>query len=157
MRASPPTVRSVSQCARSATTVRCAGSSNRAVRRKRAPRPLRTLAEPTLATSIREELAAVASRDEQRRSPSEPQRGADGDHRRRSGVHGLDDLAAVDALEVDAGDAEVAVSELALHDDQRDAFAGHLDGVGVPKLVWGEAAPDSCGGRGTPQLGACRG
>jgi hypothetical protein len=29
------------------------------------------------------------------------------------GVDGLDDLVAVDALQVDAGDAEVAVSELA--------------------------------------------
>jgi hypothetical protein len=33
-------------------------------------------------------------------------------------VDSLDDLAAVDALEVDARDAEVAVSELALDDDQ---------------------------------------
>jgi hypothetical protein len=58
-------------------------------------------------------------RDEQRalRRRSESQRGADRDHRRASGVDGLDDLAAVDALQVDAGDAEVAVSELALNDD----------------------------------------
>jgi hypothetical protein len=34
-------------------------------------------------------------------------------------VQGLDDLAAVDALQTDAGDAEVAVSELPLDDDQR--------------------------------------
>jgi hypothetical protein len=31
--------------------------------------------------------------------------------------------------------AEVAVSELALDDDQRYAFARHLDGVGVAELV----------------------
>ncbi len=30
---------------------------------------------------------------------------------------------------------EVAVSEVALDDDQRNAFAGHLDGVGVPELA----------------------
>ena len=47
--------------------------------------------------------------------------------------------------------------ELALDDDQRYAFASHLDGVGLPALVWREAAPDSCGGGGAPQLGACRG
>jgi hypothetical protein len=88
---------------------------------------------------------------------SEPQRGADGDHRRASGVRGLDDLAAVDALEVDGGDAEVAVSELAVDGDQRDAFASHLDGVGMTELVWGEAVPHSCRGGGAPQLGACRG
>jgi hypothetical protein len=48
-----------------------------------------------------------------------------------AGVNGVDDLGAVDALQVDRGDAEVGVSELALDDDQRDALAGHLDGVGV--------------------------
>jgi hypothetical protein len=41
------------------------------------------------------------------------------DHRRASGVHGLDDLAAVDALKVDGRDPEVAVSALALDHDQR--------------------------------------
>ena len=59
--------------------------------------------------------------------------------------------------QIDGGDAEVAVSELALDDDQRDAFAGHLDGVGVPELVWGEAAPHSRRGGATPQFDACRG
>jgi hypothetical protein len=34
-------------------------------------------------------------------------------------MDGLDDLAAVDGLQVDAGDAEVAMPELALDDDQR--------------------------------------
>jgi hypothetical protein len=57
-------------------------------------------------------------------------------------------------LEVDGRDTEVAVPELALDDDQRYAFASHLDGVGVPKLVWGEAAPYSCRGGSAPQLGA---
>ena len=68
----------------------------------------------------------------------------------------LDDLAAVDALQVDAGDAEVAVSELALDDNQRHALAGHLDGVGVTELMWREPAPHSCRGGGAPQLGTRR-
>jgi hypothetical protein len=54
------------------------------------------------------------------------------------------------------GDAEVAVPELTLDDDHRDAFAGHLDGVGVPELMWCEATPHSCRAGGAPQLGTCR-
>jgi hypothetical protein len=42
----------------------------------------------------------------------------DGDHRRAAGVAGVDDLRAVDALEIDRGDPEVPVRELALDDDQ---------------------------------------
>jgi len=49
------------------------------------------------------------------------------------------------------------VSELALDDDQRDAFASHLDGVRVPELVRREAASHSCRSGGAPELGACRG
>ena len=77
-------------------------------------------------------------RDEQRVRVvvnSEPQRCADRNHRRSSRMHGLDDLATVDALQIDGSDAEVAVAELALDDDQRNAFAGHLDGVGVAELM----------------------
>src|SRR5215207_11255 len=101
----------------------------------------------------------VASRDKQRPrcAVDQPQRGADGNHRPASGVHSLNDLAAVDALQVDGRDVEVAVSELAPDDDQRHAFARHLDGMGVPELVWREPAPHSCRGRGAPKLGACRG
>jgi len=47
-------------------------------------------------------------------------------------VDGADDLAAVDALEVDAGDAEVGVSELSLDYDERDALVRHLDRMTVP-------------------------
>jgi dihydrofolate reductase len=36
-------------------------------------------------------------------------------------VDGVDDLAAVDPFQIDAGDAEVGVAELALGDGQRDA------------------------------------
>jgi hypothetical protein len=50
-------------------------------------------------------------------------------------VDGADDLAAVDSLEVDARDAEVGVPKLALDDDERNSFVGHLDRVGVPELV----------------------
>jgi hypothetical protein len=97
-------------------------------------------------------------RDEQRPSTgrSEPGRQVDWSHRRASGVHRLDDLAAVDALQVDGRDTEVAVSQLALEDDQRHAFAGHLDGVGVAELVWREAAPHAGRGGRAPTLGACR-
>jgi hypothetical protein len=48
-------------------------------------------------------------------------------HWRAAGVDGVDDLGAVDALQVDRGDAEVGVSELALDDDQRDALARAAD------------------------------
>ena len=72
-------------------------------------------------------------------------------------MDGLDDLAAVDALQVDRGYAEVAVAELALDDNQRDAFAGHLDGVRVSELVRRERAPHSRRGGGAAQFGAGRG
>jgi hypothetical protein len=55
-------------------------------------------------------------------------------------VDAADDLAAVDALEVDARDAEVGVSELVLDDDQRHAFVRHFDRVSMPELVGREAA-----------------
>ena len=46
--------------------------------------------------------------------------------------------------------------ELALYDDQRHAFAGHLDRVGVAQLVRREAAPNLGRGSRAPQLRACR-
>ena len=58
-------------------------------------------------------------------------------------MDGVDDLGVVDALEIDRGDAEIAVSELALDDDQRDAVVSHLDGVSVSELVRRESAPDA--------------
>jgi hypothetical protein len=72
-------------------------------------------------------------------------------------VDGVDDLGAVDALEVDRGDAEVGVSVLALDDDQRDTFARHLDGVSVAELVRRESSPDAGERRGAAQLFACGG
>jgi hypothetical protein len=75
-------------------------------------------------------------------------------------VDGIDDLAAVDSLKLDAGDAEVGVAELALDDDEWDAFVGHLDRVSVAELVRRESSADTCcrscmvellaGGRGLP-------
>jgi hypothetical protein len=51
-------------------------------------------------------------------------------------VDGADDLAAVDTLEVDAGDAKVGVlAELTLDHHERQTFVRHLDRVGVPQLV----------------------
>jgi hypothetical protein len=80
---------------------------------------------------------------------------ADGDHRGTSRVDGLDDFGVVDPLQVDGGDAEVAVAELALNDDQRDAFARHLHRVRVAQLMRGEASPHT-GPRGdAAQFGTC--
>src|SRR4051794_7625994 len=67
-------------------------------------------------------------------------------------MDGVNDLGAVDALEVDRGDAEVGVPELALNDDQRDTLAGHLDGVGVAELVRRESSPDAGERRRVAQL-----
>jgi hypothetical protein len=50
-------------------------------------------------------------------------------------MDGFDDLGVVDALEIDRRDAEIALAELALDDDQWHALASHLDGTSVPELV----------------------
>ena len=63
-------------------------------------------------------------------------------------MDGADDLAAVDALEGDAGDPEVGVSELALDYDEWDTLVRHLDRVSVPQLMRGEPPPNTgMGGR----------
>src|SRR3954453_18659571 len=82
------------------------------------------------------------------------QRAVDGDRRRAAGVDGVDDLGVVDALEVDRGDAEVGVAELALDDDQRNALTGHLDGVRLVQLVWRKASPRAGVAGDAAQLGA---
>jgi hypothetical protein len=46
-------------------------------------------------------------------------------------------------LEVDARNAEVGVSKLALDDHERDAFVRHLASVSVPELVGREATSDA--------------
>ena len=60
-----------------------------------------------------------------------------------AGVHRSDDLFGVDALQVDAGGAEIHVAELALDDVERHALAREFDGVRVAKLVRSEAPPDA--------------
>ena len=50
-------------------------------------------------------------------------------------MDGVDDLGVVDSAQVLGRDPKVGVPEAALDDDDRYAFAGHLDGVGVAKLV----------------------
>src|ERR1019366_10670128 len=44
--------------------------------------------------------------------------------------------------------------ELPLDDDERDAFARHLDCVRVPELVWREPASHSCSCGGASELPA---
>jgi hypothetical protein len=77
--------------------------------------------------------------DDQLRARSRPQRAVDRHHWCPAGVDGVDDLCAVDALEVDRGDAKVGVSELALDDDQRDTFAPsrrrERGGAGAARIV----------------------
>src|SRR5215210_5958926 len=85
---------------------------------------------------------------------SDVQRALDRDHGGAAGVDGVDDLGVVNALEVDRGDAEVGVAELALDDDQRHALAGHFDGVGVAELVRREASPHASLAGDAAQLGA---
>jgi hypothetical protein len=58
-------------------------------------------------------------------------------------VGGVDDLDAVDPLQIDRCDPEVGVPELARDDDQRDAVVSQLDGVGVAELVQREPTTDA--------------
>jgi hypothetical protein len=46
------------------------------------------------------------------------------------------------------------MSELALDDDEGNAFVRHLDGVGVPQLVRREPTPDTSDRSRSPQLPA---
>jgi hypothetical protein len=63
-------------------------------------------------------------------------------------MDGADDLAAVDALQINAGDAEVRVSQLALDHDQGNSLVSHLDSVSMSKLVRREATANAgAGGR----------
>src|SRR5215216_7831485 len=86
-----------------------------------------------------------------------PERAVHGDHRRAAGVHGVDDLGVVDALQIDRGDPEVGVPELALDDDQRHAFAGHLDCVRVAQLVLAPTSAQAPLGRPDPYADPWRG
>jgi hypothetical protein len=67
-------------------------------------------------------------------------------------MDGCDDLGVVDALEVDRGDPDVAVPELALDDDERHALVSHLDGVCVTELMGCEAPTNARRRGGAAQL-----
>jgi hypothetical protein len=69
-------------------------------------------------------------------------------------VDGGDDLRVIDSAQVTGGDREVRMPELALDHDQRDSFAGHLDGVRVPQLVRREPSPNPGAEGRIVQLGA---
>ena len=74
------------------------------------------------------------------RSSADPGRSAveccaGGHHRRPAGVHGVDDLARVDPLQVGRGRAEVAVPELALDDVHRHPLARELNSMSMPQLM----------------------
>lgn len=81
-------------------------------------------------------------------SAPENEAGCRGDHRGWAFVDSVDDLGVVDAAQVGRGNPEVGVAELTLDDHERDAFAGHLNGVCVSELVRGEpsAHPGPLGG-----------
>jgi hypothetical protein len=62
-------------------------------------------------------------------------------------VDGVDDLRVVDPLEINRGDPEMCMPELALDNEQRHSLVSHLDRVGVSELMRREATPDPrCGG-----------
>jgi hypothetical protein len=90
---------------------------------------------------------------------SERQSCGRGDGGLASGSDGVDDLGGVDALEVGRGGSEVGVPELALDDDDCDAFARELDGVGLSRLLWrissdpgAQRSTSSRAGRSAPAL-----
>ena len=83
------------------------------------------------------------------------QTGGGRDHRRPSGVDGVDDLGVVDPLQIDRGDPEMCMPELALDNDQRYTLVSQLDRMRMAKLMWREATPDPrCGGSPAPVGGA---
>jgi hypothetical protein len=58
-------------------------------------------------------------------------------------MDGADDLAAIDALQIDAGDPKIGVPKLTLDHDERNAFVRHLDRMSVTQLVApGRRLPD---------------
>jgi hypothetical protein len=83
-----------------------------------------------------------------------PEPGARWEDRRGPAVDGVNDFAAVDSFEVDAGDAKVGVPELALDDNQWYALRGHLDRVRVAELMRGEAPTDAGGRREVAEYGS---
>jgi hypothetical protein len=78
-------------------------------------------------------------------------------HRRRSRGDGGDHLGGADPGQVRARRRHIPVSELTLQDWQRDTFAGEFNSVGMPKLMWREAAADTGIGGEAAELGTDRG
>src|SRR4051794_1635595 len=78
--------------------------------------------------------------------------GAGRDHWSSAHMHGVDDLGAVDALQVHRRNPESRMAELSLDDVQRHALPGHLDRVRVTELMRRKAPPHTRTRRGTPQL-----
>jgi hypothetical protein len=54
-------------------------------------------------------------------------------------VHGADDLLGVYALQINARDSEVGVTQLPLDHVDRNALSRHLDGMSMPQLMGGKA------------------
>jgi hypothetical protein len=81
-------------------------------------------------------------------------------------MDGVDDLGAINSLQVNAGDPEIAMRELPLDHDQRDAFVRHLDSVRMPQLMRRHPAANPgvgggplelfAGGGGFPAPAGCR-
>ena len=67
-------------------------------------------------------------------------------------MDGVDDLGAIDALQVNRRDPEMGMPQLALDNDQRDALVSHLDGVSVAKLMRREPTTDAGEHCGAVQL-----
>ena len=67
-------------------------------------------------------------------------------------MDGVDDLGAVDALQIDRRDPEVGMSELALYHDQRDALAAmHIRMRPHPQLASTGEAGAACHRRSAMQ------
>jgi hypothetical protein len=66
-------------------------------------------------------------------------------------------ISAFDSLQEDRHDAEVAMAEMAVDDDRRHAFIGHLDGVGVAQLSGAKGPAHASPRCGPSELGEGRG
>ncbi len=87
-----------------------------------------------------------------RRVRSELEAGGGRHHRGPPVVDRDDDLGAIDPLQVDRSDTEVATAELALDHVERNALARHLNRVGMAELVRSEPAPNPSLQSKAPQL-----
>ena len=71
-------------------------------------------------------------------------------------MHDIDDLAAVDPLQIDRGDPEVSVPELALDHIERDTLARHLHRMRMAKLMGRKSPTDSSLAGKAAELGSSR-